>query len=186
MLDEAAAGERSAGGSGGTPAAGRSGFAAGTPAGGAAPAVRAGGDAGALAGSAAGRPAGGGIPPGQAGVEARGSGAMAMAGDAPSAAPGGRGRKVYRRIEEVSEEELLAALAQHRYRLQPTAASLGVARSSLYDRLADGSGPHTAAALGQQEIAECRARHGGNLDRMVEELRVSKSALKRRIKQLGL
>jgi two-component system nitrogen regulation response regulator GlnG len=179
MLDEAAAGARGdgtgraggmrgaeppGGGAGGTAAVIRPDGGAGTPDGGAMPPVHA-----QVQGAAEAQPDGAAAPGG---------------GSTPR--PGGRARKVYRPIEEVSDEELLAALAVHRYRLQPAAAHLGVARSSLYDRLAEGSGPRTAAALGRQEIADCRARHGGNLDRMVEELRVSKSALKRRIRQLGL
>jgi two-component system nitrogen regulation response regulator GlnG len=172
MLGEAAAGGRgdSAGRAGGAAAAVRPDGGTGS----AAETVRPGGGTGA--------PAGGAMPSIQGGVEASPDG---VAGGSP-ARPGGRGQRVYRRIEEVSDEELLAALAAHRYRLQPTAAHLGVARSSLYDRLGESTGLRTAAALGHQEIADCRARHGGNLDRMVEELRVSKSALKRRMRQLGL
>jgi two-component system nitrogen regulation response regulator GlnG len=113
----------------------------------------------------------------------------------PSAGPAGSGealppprapRKVYRRPEEIGDEEILAALRAHRFRLQPTAAALGIARTSLYDKIENSSLFHKAAALSRQEIEQWLARCGGDLDRMVEGLEVSKRGLQRRMKQLGM
>ncbi len=104
----------------------------------------------------------------------------------PSPAAPKAPRKVYRRPEEIGDEEILAALRAHRFRLQPTAAALRIARTSLYDRIENSSLFHKAAALSRQEIEQWLARCGGDLDRMVEGLEVSKRGLKRRMKQLGL
>jgi two-component system nitrogen regulation response regulator GlnG len=106
-------------------------------------------------------------------------------GASPPASPKAP-RKVYRRPEEIGDEEILAALRAHRFRLQPTAAALGIARTSLYDKIENNSLFHKAAALSRQEIEQWLARCGGDLDRMVEGLEVSKRGLKRRMKQLGL
>ena len=95
-------------------------------------------------------------------------------------------RKVYRRPEEVSEEELLAGLRAHRWRLQPAAAALGISRTSLYDRIDASSTLRKAGDLSRQEIERQLVSCGGDLDRMVEVLEVSKRGLQRRIKQLGL
>jgi two-component system nitrogen regulation response regulator GlnG len=95
-------------------------------------------------------------------------------------------RKVYRNPEEVSEEELLAALRAHRWRLQPTAAALGVSRTSLYDRIDKSSRIRKAADLSREEIEACLERSQGDLDAMAEALEVSKRGLQRRMTQLGM
>ena len=100
----------------------------------------------------------------------------------PARAP----RKIYRRPEEIADEEILATLRANRFRLQPTAAQLGIARTSLYDRIETSPLFHKAADLSRQEIEACAERCGGDLDRMVEILEVSKRGLKRRMTQLGL
>jgi two-component system nitrogen regulation response regulator GlnG len=113
------------------------------------------------------------------------SGLPAPPSPAP-ATPAKAPRKVYRRPEEIGDEEILAALRAHRFRLQPTAAALGIARTSLYDKIENSPLFHKAAALSRQEIEQWFARCGGDLDRMVEGLEVSKRGLMRRMKQLGL
>ena len=47
-------------------------------------------------------------------------------------------------------------------------------------------GVRTAGHLGVDEIRDCHRDLGGDLDAMVERLRVSKPALRRRIQELGL
>ncbi|HSK77207.1 MAG TPA: sigma-54 dependent transcriptional regulator [Thermoanaerobaculia bacterium] len=95
-------------------------------------------------------------------------------------------RKVYRNPEEVSEEELLAALRAHRWRLLPTAAALGISRTSLYDRIEKSQRIRKAADLSREEIEACRERVSGDLDAMAEALEVSKRGLQRRMTQLGI
>jgi len=103
-----------------------------------------------------------------------------------AASPARVPRRAYRSTEEVSDAELLATLRAHRFRLQPTAAALGIARTSLYDRIENSPLFRKAAALSRQEIERWFEQCGGDLDRMVEALEVSKRGLQRRMKQLGL
>jgi two-component system nitrogen regulation response regulator GlnG len=102
----------------------------------------------------------------------------------PSAPPPPARR--YRRAEDVTEDELFAALEANRWRIQATAAQLGISRGSLYDRIDKSSKIRKAADLGREEIEGCHQRCGGDLDAMVEKLEVSKRGLQRRMTQLGL
>jgi two-component system nitrogen regulation response regulator GlnG len=95
-------------------------------------------------------------------------------------------RPAYRRPAEVGEEELLAALAAHRWKLLPTAAQLGISRTALYTLIDRCAGIRKAADLDRTEIAEAMARHGKDLDAVVEELRVSRHGLQLRMTELGL
>jgi two-component system nitrogen regulation response regulator GlnG len=108
--------------------------------------------------------------------------------DAPPPAPPARSRarRAFRSAEEIDEDELLSALAANRWRLQPTAAQLGISRTSLY-RLIDRS-PEVRKPrdLSREEIERCHQRCGGNLEAMVDELRVSRKGLRRRMTQLKL
>ncbi|MEA2695127.1 MAG: hypothetical protein QOJ16_4514 [Acidobacteriota bacterium] len=121
-------------------------------------------------------------PPTPVPADVAGAGGAGLRDTPPPRAP----RKVYRRLEEISDEEVLATLRANRFRLQPTAAELGIARTSLYDRIENSPLFHKAADLSRQEIEPCFERCGGDLDRMVEALEVSKRGLQRRMKQLGL
>ncbi|HLX08988.1 MAG TPA: sigma 54-interacting transcriptional regulator [Thermoanaerobaculia bacterium] len=105
---------------------------------------------------------------------------------APDASGGGtRSRRpAYRRLEDVGDDEILAALSANRWRLKPAAAQLGVARASLYDRIDSGSRFRKAADLTREEIDRCAARCGGDLERMAAALEVSKPGLKRRLSRL--
>ena len=100
------------------------------------------------------------------------------------AAAGGRRR--WRKPSDVSEQELAAALREHRYELKATAAALGVSRTSLYDLV--GRSPHVRAAadVPPTEIRDACARLGGDLPALVDELRLSERALRQRLKDLGL
>jgi two-component system nitrogen regulation response regulator GlnG len=104
----------------------------------------------------------------------------------PAPPPSGRPRSVYRRPEDVKEEELLAALRENRWRLQPAAAALGISRSSLYDRIDRSANIRKAVDLGREEIEASFQRCAGDLDAMVEELEVSKKGLQRQMGRLGI
>lgn len=107
--------------------------------------------------------------------------------DFPGEAPPPReSRKRYRSPEDVTDDELIAALRTHRWRIQRAAAELGISRGSLYDRIEKSPRIRKAADLSREEIAACQARCGGDLDAMVEALEVSKRGLQRRMTQLGL
>ncbi len=103
-----------------------------------------------------------------------------------SAPPAKEARRAYRSPEEVSEEEMLAALRANRWRIQRAAAQLGMSRGSLYDRIEKSTRIRKAADLSREEIRECWQRCEGDLSAMVEILEVSKRGLQRRMSQLGL
>ncbi|HEV2845438.1 MAG TPA: sigma-54 dependent transcriptional regulator, partial [Thermoanaerobaculia bacterium] len=56
-------------------------------------------------------------------------------------------RKAYRSAEEVTEDELLAALRANRWRIQRAAEALGISRGSLYDRIEKSTRIRKAADL---------------------------------------
>ena len=95
-------------------------------------------------------------------------------------------RQTSRKPEDIRDDELLAALRANRWRLQPTAAQLGISRTSLYDRIDRSPHLRKAADLIREELEAAAARHSGDLDAMSEELEVSKRGLQRRMKQLGI
>ncbi|HEY4573286.1 MAG TPA: sigma 54-interacting transcriptional regulator, partial [Thermoanaerobaculia bacterium] len=104
----------------------------------------------------------------------------------PSGPPETVARRAYRSVEEVTEDELLAALRAHRWRIQRAATALGISRGSLYDKIEKSSRVRKAVDLSREEIEACHARCEGDLDAMVEALEVSKRGLQRRMTQLGL
>ncbi len=92
----------------------------------------------------------------------------------------------YRNPSEVDEGEMLAALRDHGFRIQPAANALGVSRTSLYALIERSPRVRKARDLSQEEIERTSARHGGDLDAMAEALEVSRKGLRRRMTQLGL
>ncbi len=91
-----------------------------------------------------------------------------------------------RKPAEVAEGELLAALREHRWDLTAAAAALRLSRSSLYARIAESPRVRTAGDLTVEEIERGHRDCGGDLEAMVDRLEVSKHALKRRLRELGL
>jgi two-component system nitrogen regulation response regulator GlnG len=106
----------------------------------------------------------------------------AIASDPPSKEP----RRAYRSPEEVTDDDLLAALRANRWRIQRAAAQLGISRGSLYDRIEKSPRIRKAVDLSREEIEACSRLQGGDLDAMVETLEVSKRGLQRRMTQLGM
>ncbi|MCP4661936.1 MAG: sigma-54-dependent Fis family transcriptional regulator [bacterium] len=98
----------------------------------------------------------------------------------------GTAKPSYRRPSEVSEDELITVLRAQQWLLQPTAAALGISRTALYGLIDKCPAVRKPADLTRREIEECRERCGGDLDRMVDELEVSRLGLERRMKQLEL
>jgi two-component system nitrogen regulation response regulator GlnG len=90
-----------------------------------------------------------------------------------------------RRPSEVSEQELRDALRAHSWDLKPAADQLGVPRTSIYDLMARYGIP-TAGDLSVEALTRCHQECQGDLDAMVQRLEVSKQALRRRIRELGL
>ncbi|MCA9619369.1 MAG: sigma-54-dependent Fis family transcriptional regulator [Myxococcales bacterium] len=90
------------------------------------------------------------------------------------------------RIEDLTEAEVLGALARTGYRRAQAAEELGISRSSLYNYLAKSSLIPKPSELTKEAILAARADHGGELDAMASSLRVSIHGLKLRLKELGL
>ncbi|MFP2925798.1 sigma 54-interacting transcriptional regulator [Pyxidicoccus sp. 3LG] len=91
-----------------------------------------------------------------------------------------------RKASQVTEQELLAALRKNDWDLKATAEALGVARPSLYDLIDKSPNLRTAGDLSAEEITRSFHECGGDLDVMVGRLEVSRRALGRRLKELGL
>jgi two-component system nitrogen regulation response regulator GlnG len=93
---------------------------------------------------------------------------------------------VYRQPHEIGDEELLEALAAHRWRIQPTAAHLRVSRTSLYAMIDRSPQIRRASEIGAEELLDCKERHGGDFEAMATELKVSPSGLRQRLRQLAV
>jgi len=95
-------------------------------------------------------------------------------------------RRTSHRPADITEDELVDALCAHRWDIKSTAAALGISRTSLYKLMETSDRVRPAGQLDVDEIRACHRELGGDLDAMVDRLRVSKSALRRRIQELGL
>jgi two-component system nitrogen regulation response regulator GlnG len=91
-----------------------------------------------------------------------------------------------RKPAEVTEAELLAALREHAWDLQAAADRLRIPRPSIYDLIEKSSSIRTAGDLGAEEIERCYRECGGDLDSMGARLQVSRRALGRRLREMGL
>jgi two-component system nitrogen regulation response regulator GlnG len=91
-----------------------------------------------------------------------------------------------RKPSEITEAELLEALRACGWDLKATADRLQIERPSLYRLIERHPGIRTARDLGADEIVRCFRDCDGDVDAMVARLKVSKRALVRRIRELGL
>jgi two-component system, NtrC family, nitrogen regulation response regulator GlnG len=91
-----------------------------------------------------------------------------------------------RKPADISQDELLAVLRAHRWRLKSAAEALGISRPSLYVLIERCPALRKAGDLKVEEIVLCHRECGGDLDLMVERLKVSRDALHRRARELGL
>ena len=111
--------------------------------------------------------------------------------DGPAATAGGQAGELdiaspRRQPAEISEQELVDALRTYRWNIRATAVALQIPRTSLYRLIESSTRVRTAGDLDAEEICACHRATHGDLDAMVERLCVSKKALRRRIKELGL
>jgi two-component system nitrogen regulation response regulator GlnG len=103
-----------------------------------------------------------------------------------TAPPSGPRPRPRRRPSEIGETELLTTLRECGWDFQATADRLGVHRTSVYDLIERNPHLRTAGELSVEEITRCYQECQGDVDAMVRRLEVSKRALARRIKELGL
>lgn len=100
---------------------------------------------------------------------------------APAEAP-----KQYRSADDVSEDELVEAMRQHRYQAKAAAKALGVSRTALYGLIERTDRLRKASELSKDEIEAASARCGAEPNQMADRLGVSRPALLRRMTALGL
>jgi two-component system nitrogen regulation response regulator GlnG len=94
--------------------------------------------------------------------------------------------EVRRKPSDVSEHELQAALEACEWDLKAAADRLRIPRPSIYDLIQRSPDIRTAGDLGADEIAQCFQACAGDLGAMVAQLHVSRRALSRRLRELGL
>lgn len=91
-----------------------------------------------------------------------------------------------RKPADISETELLAALTANRWDLKATAVALGIARPSLYMLLERSPQLRTTRTLSASELEQSYRECSGDLDVMAARLRISRSALRRRLREAGI
>ncbi len=94
--------------------------------------------------------------------------------------------KPRRKPSQVSQAELVAALSANRWDLKATAAQLQISRPSLYRLIESCPQTRLAEQLQADEIKACYRECQGDLEAMVDKLKVSKAALRRRMRAMGL
>jgi two-component system, NtrC family, nitrogen regulation response regulator GlnG len=113
--------------------------------------------------------------------------APSAATSTPSDEPeSGDDKAARRKPSDVDEQELLEALRASSWDLKGAADRLGIPRSSVYVLIDKSSLIRTARDLSPEEISTCFQECQGDLDQMVRRLEVSKRALQRRVRELGL
>lgn len=95
-------------------------------------------------------------------------------------------RSTRRKPSTVTEQELIAALEIMRWDLKATADHLNISRAALYKIIDRTPSVLTAGNYSIEQLNTAYHKAGGNLDLMVDELKVSKAALKRRLRDLSL
>ncbi len=87
---------------------------------------------------------------------------------------------------EISEERLLAALRAAGWSVGKAARALGVARSTLNDRVKKSPNVRRARDISADELREVHVRTNGDIVTMVDELCVSRRALTLRLSECGI
>ncbi len=85
----------------------------------------------------------------------------------------------------LSRQPIRLAAEPGGFRIQRAANALGASRGSLYDRIEKSDAIRKGADLSASAIEAAAARHAGDLAAMARDLRVSRRALARRMRQLG-
>jgi len=91
-----------------------------------------------------------------------------------------------RKLTGQMEAEIAAALDANGWEIKASADQLGVARSSLYDWLERTPQVQAASSLSAEEFTRHHEECGRNLDALARRLELSRWAVARRVKALGL
>ena len=86
----------------------------------------------------------------------------------------------------VDDGELVATMRAHNWAPGPTAKSLGIPTSTLYDLIEASPNLRKAVDIPADELERCHTECAGDIDAMVDRLEVSKRGIRLRLKQLGL
>lgn len=121
-------------------------------------------------------------PRGDAATDAPASPASPTVEKGRARAPETRGRKP----QELTDDDILAALEQTGFKRAAAADLLGIARSSLYARVAANERLRRSRELTADHVREALARHGGDVERAAEALEISAHGLKLRMHALGV
>lgn len=90
-----------------------------------------------------------------------------------------------RRPSQISQDELANALHSNRYELQATADQLGISRASVYQLIERHPTLRHTTDYSVEELEASYAAHNGDLERMMETLKVSQIGLRRRLRSMG-
>lgn len=91
-----------------------------------------------------------------------------------------------RKLADYTEEQIVQALEENTWEIKKAAERLDVARSTLYDWLKRSPHVRLADGLGADELARHYRECQGQLDSMSQRLKLSRWALVRRLKELGI
>ncbi len=91
---------------------------------------------------------------------------------------------VRRRPADITDDELLAVLAEHRWSIRPAARALGISKTSLYGLIDKSPRVRRAGDIGDDELQAAVARHAGQVSAMAADLCVSPVGLRLRLKDL--
>ncbi|MEM6797473.1 MAG: sigma 54-interacting transcriptional regulator, partial [Acidobacteriota bacterium] len=100
--------------------------------------------------------------------------------------PSATARQALRKLSDVGEEELLAALRKNRWHIRHSAEALGISRPNLYRLMEACPSIRTAQQLEREEIEQAVAASPGDLGAAALHLEVSLLGLKRRMTSLGM
>lgn len=91
-----------------------------------------------------------------------------------------------RAVDEVTDDELMAALREHKFNVSRTAKALGLPRSTVYGLIERSPSVRKANELPAEEVKAAWETHAGDLGATAAALEVSRRGLKLRLRELGL
>jgi two-component system nitrogen regulation response regulator GlnG len=91
-----------------------------------------------------------------------------------------------RDLSTVSDDELIAALEQHDWRPEPAAATLGIAKTSIYQLIRQNGTIPRSASLDEDVVVAALERASSDVAKAAKALRVPKRGLLHRMKKLGI
>ncbi len=91
-----------------------------------------------------------------------------------------------RRPADIDDAEFLAVLRRERFEIKAAARSLGISRAALYSWIEQSPHARTAGQLDSDAVLHAYRELDGDLDALVDHLQVSRFALRRKLRELGL